>query len=253
MSSVLGVRLEDCIFIGTDTQETEYEGNMPIRKKTKSKIWCTSDWALAYVGAASSYLEDFRALLEGHKSAEEGWNPEKAKEMIKKSFNGNEPIFREVGELNRQMRRNGYKIEDTNEFLFAAINPFKMWYIDECGNVLDYNGLCKRDDKTPAHLEHILLGSGEDRMREYIKFHIDDEDGILHASKINIRTAPLAIAKILNHAQEDIATNGPISIIAVTKKGIYDYSKRFKKSAREAEIGEAEDIGMELEELLEEG
>jgi 20S proteasome alpha/beta subunit len=256
MTSIIGLKVEDeegkgIIFIGADRQATEYKEDIPVRKGTAEKIWWNDNWALAYTGTVTEHLETLKRLMFGYKTrTEKEWDQKKAAQMFERALTGKEPFFQEISEHSRKMRRTGSSRDDLNDFLLATRNPLALWHIDESGNIYNYETLCKRNEKEPSPFEYIVIGSGEDEMIKYIETRIDDESSLLHPKNLKIRTAPVAIINILHQAEHDIYTTGPPTILGVTKNGVYHFGARIRKRLEEAELEEAEDIGAELEELL---
>jgi len=90
VSSIIAVRVytgeNSCIYFGTDQQETTYEGDKAVAKRTAQKIWAGQNWILAHAGTVTEHLDEFRKRLQGRKKVgSEEWGLKKAGEMISRA------------------------------------------------------------------------------------------------------------------------------------------------------------------------
>lgn len=261
MSSILAIKVyvgeNGCIYFGSDKQKTTYDGDRPIAKTTTNKIWTGPNWLLAHAGTVTEYLDEFRKRLEGRrKVGSEPWGPERSAEMISRAVNsgadGSDRVFREIAEVSRRMKKEGYDSDDPPEYLFAVNNPLRLFYIDDSGNMYTYKELCKRDGEDPSELEFLTIGSGADHMKKYIQTKLEDDEDETYIGRFNHTRAPREIWEILNQPiKRDPGSSAPVVIAGLTEDHVFFDKDRFAKAAAKAQLDEADDFGMEIHDYFE--
>lgn len=263
MTTILGVKVspesgEEGVVLGSDTQVTVFkkDGVIDSKKKGIKKIVSGKNWAIAHSGDDNKYLEIFNRILQGrkryHSSAEiadglveravsEYTASQKKRKTTRRTcedfFTG--PHFHLVNLVNSSTLRKYDMDEEDNEpelntFLLATCPPkVGLWYIDSHGNMREVSDF-GRD------LEYLTMGSGSERVDNYIKGLLDDDR--FDPSTLTIPDAIDIVTVGLHRAVRDPYTGGPLDLIILASKGVDPCGDNIRAALSNAEKKQIEEI-----------
>ena len=260
MTSILGVKAKtalnkDIIVIGADTQVSVYRGNRMISKEIKTKKIWTGDWGVIARSGGAEDSEELRDFYDLFKEREKRKPGNSISDIITRAITPNaegERVFEEVNQLNRRLIMKKY-ISPSYEFVLATINPSpSLWYVDDRGNVLDFDKLSKVYDIPETRLEHVTIGSGERKLERAIERKMKNKRGGINTLIYTPTELLLFVRESLHSALSvDPNTGGRIDIVAILGNKVFDYGRRIQKRLDDEERDEYENIGEELDEILE--
>lgn len=271
MTSIIGIKLpeKNCIVLGSDSQiniESD-DGEFEEKVKAYKKIMYGQNWAIAHSGYSgddneNKTFERFLGILNGEKKYRS--SEEIARRLVEEAIENYEKSvsrtrkskeewsdflakshFNLVNLLNTTiMRYAKYKSEDDSidltYFLLATCPPkLGLWYVDAHGNLRDVVSF-RRD------LDYLCLGSGAEKISNYIKNLIDDDK--IDSDTITIPETIGVVKGALERAERDPFTGGPKDLIVLDKNGVHYYGDKIKEGLTKAENDIFDEIKQEFSE-----
>jgi len=237
MTSLIGIKAnygEDAIVIAADTQVSSYEGDVVVSKEDKSKVEIFDNCVFAISGefpdGFNSELSKFYKFLRGDKRT--GSNPEKVKKMIEDVIRTRR--FMRIDDINSRLnleKRISWEedaVDYLNTFIFASNIPnLDLWEVDIYGNLIHPSRFKSRE------FPYIILGSGSNHMKDFIKRNISE--GSYHPDKIDIETAmEIAVGCVECAKKTDSHSGLSYDLVILLRNEIIDEGKEIREDINRA-------------------